>query len=287
MSAAMTDAYDYCAERVRLTDKDRYLAALFVPAEPRRHVLALLAFSAEIARVRDLVSDPLPGEVRLQWWRDLLEGRAHGAADASPLAQALVDTIERFSLPREALVNLIEARIFDLYDDPMPTLHDLEGYCGETCSALIQLSSIVLAGGTDPGTAVAAGHGGVAYALVGLMRSMAFHASRGQVFLPEDVLQRHGASAAGVLAGTATPEILAALADVRAAARQHLARLRELICEVPAVAAPAFLPCALVQPMLDRMDRHGYDPYRDAVDMPQWLKQWHLWRAAAKSRCMR
>lgn len=283
ISPAMNDAYQHAAERVRLLDKDRWLAGLFVPAARRPHVYALYAFSAEIARVRDVVSDPLPGEVRLQWWRDLIEGTAHGEANANPLAAALLDTVERFALPRAALVRLIEARIFDLYDDPMPSVNDLEGYAGDTSSALLQLAAIVLAGGDDPGTAEAAGHAGVAYALTGLLRAFPFHAARGQVFLPDDLLGRHGVARAAVLFGETSPGLIAALAETTALARDHLERTRGLIRRIAPATRPAFLPVALVEPYLKALEAPGRDPFRTVVDLPQWRKQWVLWRAARQA----
>ena len=69
------------------------------------------------------------GEIRLQWWRDALQGEARGDVRANPVAAALDDAIVRFRLPRQALVDLIDARVFDLYDDPMPTLNDSRGLC--------------------------------------------------------------------------------------------------------------------------------------------------------------
>ena len=68
----------------------------------------------------------------------------HGAASGNPVAAALLHTIKAHGLPRTAFDNYCEARIFDLYDDPMPSRNDLEGYCGETASALIQLASLIL-----------------------------------------------------------------------------------------------------------------------------------------------
>ncbi|MCK1974914.1 squalene/phytoene synthase family protein, partial [Bacillus safensis] len=101
-------------------------------------------FNTEIARIRELVHEPLPGEVRLQWWRDLINGEARGSAEAHPVAAALIGTIDKYELPRAAFDNYCEARIFDLYDDPMPSRNDLEGYCGETASAIIQLAGFIL-----------------------------------------------------------------------------------------------------------------------------------------------
>ena len=76
----MTTDFDHAAEIVRQYDKDRYLSALLAPGQYRPGLMALYAFNSEIARIRELVSEPLPGEVRLQWWRDLLEGTEHGVA---------------------------------------------------------------------------------------------------------------------------------------------------------------------------------------------------------------
>lgn len=273
----------YVMDAVRRLDRDRYLAGLFAPAPARPHLYALYAFSAEIARVRDVVSDPLPGEVRLQWWRDAIEGTGRGEVEAHPVASALLAAVDRFHLPRAALVRLIEARIFDLYDDPMPTTNDLEGYAGDTSSALIQLGAIILAEGSDPGTAEPAGHAGVAYAVTGLLRAFPFHAARGQVFLPEDLLVRHGVERADILSGRSSPGLLAALSELRTLARRHLDRTRASIGGVPPMAAPAFLPVALVEPYLSLMERRGYDPFRTTIDMATWRKQIVLWRAARRA----
>ena len=88
----MQDAYAHCEAVVRAADKDRFLAALFAPAALRRHLHALYAFNSEIARVRDAAREVLPGEIRLQWWRDALVGQARGEVNANPIAAALLDT---------------------------------------------------------------------------------------------------------------------------------------------------------------------------------------------------
>ena len=196
---------------MREADPDRYWASLFAPADKRPHLHALYAFNFEIARVRESVREALVGEIRLQWWRDALQGEARGDVRANPIAAALDDTIVQFRLPRQSLVDLIDARIFDLYDDPMPSLNDLEGYCGETSSSLIQLSSIILANGSNPGTADAAGHAGVAYAITGLLRAFPHHARQGQVYVPADILARHGVVREDIVTGRGGPGLKGAL----------------------------------------------------------------------------
>ncbi len=276
----MTDGFAHCEALVREHDRDRFLATQFAPADKRPHLYALYAFSFEVARVREAVSAPLAGEIRLQWWRDALTGPGHGDVSANPVAAALIATADRFRLPREALVALVDARVFDLYDDVLPTLNDLEGYCGETSSVLVRLASLVLADGADPGFAAQAGQAGVAYALAGLLRAFPWHAARGQVFLPADLMERHGIHRGTITAGQGGPGVDATLAELRTLARTRHGEA--FATPLPAAIAPAFLPAALVPAYLAAMQRRGYEPFRTVVDLPAWRRPWELWRASRR-----
>ncbi len=136
----MDENYRHCEALVRAADKDRFLATLFAPADKRGPLFALYAFNAEIASVRDRAREPMPGEIRLQWWRDVINGERTGEAAANPIAAALIDTVARFSLPKPRLLDLIEAHAFDLYDDPMPTFDALEGYIRHTSATVFDLA---------------------------------------------------------------------------------------------------------------------------------------------------
>ncbi|TXM91517.1 hypothetical protein FV223_14925, partial [Methylobacterium sp. WL116] len=209
-------AFRHCEDLVRAGDPDRYFATLFAPQAFRPHLFALYAFSLTVARVREAASNPMAGEIRLQWWRDALQGEARGDVKANPVAAALLDVIVARRLGRQPFVDLIDARVFDLYDDPMPRLNDLEGYCGETASALFRLASLILCDGTEPSGAAAAGHAGVAYGITGLLRAMPWHARAGQVYLPADVFRSHGVTREDIVTGRGGPGLRGACADLRA-----------------------------------------------------------------------
>jgi len=273
--------FDYCERLVREADKDRFLASLFAPAERRRDLLALYAFNADVAGIRDRAGEALPGAVRLQWWREALEGARGDEARAHPVAAALLDAMARHALPAADLVDLIEARTFDLYDDPMPTLGELETYARRTSSVLMALAARIL-GGPDGSVARVADPAGIAYALTGLMRVFAFHASRRQLYVPIDILGRHGVGADEVYAGRTTPALGAALAELRGHVRRHLTAINGPIAALPAAVVPALLPVALVPGHLGCMERRDYDPFRTVVEVPQWRRQWVLWRSARR-----
>jgi phytoene synthase len=230
--------------------------------------------------------NPLPGEVRLQWWRDVLTGEGRGDVTAHPVAAALLDVIGRHNLPIKPLIDLIDARVFDLYDDPMPSVADLEGYCGETSGAHHADGRLVLAEWRRSGrTGDLAGHAGMAYALTGLLRALPFHASRGQVFLPADMMKDHGVTRDDVLSARDTPGLRALLAELRDRARHHLSETRLAIGSIGPALAPALLPVCLVESYLRQMEAKGYAPFRTPVSIPDWRAIWTVWRAAQRARC--
>lgn len=269
----MQDAFAYCAEVVRATDRDRYLATLFAPVEKRGALYALYAFNSEVARVREVARQPLPGEIRLQWWSDVLRGERGDEAGANPVASALLAALERYQVASAKLIDLIDARRFDLYDEPMVTVADLETYARRTSSILFALAAQILSGEGES----AAEPAGIAYAIVGLLRALPLHAARHQLYVPMEMLKRYHVPTEDLFAGRTSAGLDAALADLRNLARNHLAASSERMPELPSGAQPAFLPVALVRPSLARLDRsNAFAP----PEIAPWHRQWLIWRAA-------
>jgi 15-cis-phytoene synthase len=178
---------------VRAASRERYLATLFAPQAKRESLFALYAFDAEIDRIRDLTLDPLPGEIRLQWWRDVANGERDGEARGHPVASALLQTVAAHYLPRSAFDAFCEARISDFYHDVMPDQRALEAYLGATQSAVIQLAAMVLDRDLAKEASEAAGHAGVALGLVKMLRQLPLIRRRGQGFVPQTILAAAGA----------------------------------------------------------------------------------------------
>lgn len=276
--------YAYCEVIVRRDDPDRWLASFFVPRAARTSFHALLAFSLEIARVREIVSEPLLGEIRFQWWRDAIEGSGHGDVRANPVAVALLDSIERYGLPVAPLLALIDARQFDLYDEPMDRIESLETYARATCSGLFSQASFILDPDNSADALGCAEHAGIAYALTGILRALPWHSARGQVLVPLEILARHGADRADLTAGRASEGVLAALAELRAVVRTHMETFHLRLPGLQETSRAAFLAASLCEPYLLQMEKPGYDPFKTLVALPQWRRQWILWRASKNWR---
>jgi len=273
----MRDAFAYCAELVRTADRDRFLSALFAPAECRAALHALYAFNVEVARVREVAREPLPGEIRLQWWSEVVNGERAEEAAANPVASALLAVIERHRLAVPALTALLDARRFDLYDDAMARLADLEAYARKTSSTLFAFAAQILAGAEAEATDAVATSAGIAYAIAGLIRAFPLHAARRQLYVPLELIERQGVEPQDIFAGRSSKNLRAALAELQAIARRHLFAAHQQIATLPDAALPAFLPVALVRPSLDRLARR--DPFAPA-ELSPWRRQWLIWRAA-------
>jgi phytoene synthase len=274
----MQSNFDYCAMLVREADRDRYLATLFAPAEHRDGLFALYAFNVEIAQVRDKAREPLPGEIRLQWWREMLEGARDGEAAANPVAAALKETLAQYGFVAAPLLELIDARIFDLYDEPMATLADLELYAIRTQSPLFAMAAGILSRGAALPELFTL-DAGVAYTIGGLLSSFGRHSARRQLYVPLEILDRHGVNREDIFAGEESQSLLAALADMRAVARSHLKAAQANMKSAPPEILPTFLPLAMVGAQLRRMDRSNYQPFA-FEPIAQWRRQWLMWRAA-------
>lgn len=266
------------AALVRETDKDRHIASLFAPADRRGDLLALHAFDIELARIPQLAKQQMAGEIRLQWWREAVDGSNVHEAEANPVAASLMQIVARRNLPRGALHAMIDARGSELFPEPFSTVEDMLVWCDGLYAAQLRLAARILEPASAPGADTLAIEAGRVLGITQLLMSFAARAAAGQCIVPLDILSRHGATPGEVTAGQATPGVIAALADMRALARDYLARAEPSWRAAPASLRPAFLLLALVAPRLQLLDASAAMPFA-AGDVPQWKRMWRMWRA--------
>ena len=251
----------YCGAEVHRHDPDRFLAALYATPAQRESLLTLYAFNIEIAKVRESVSEPMLGEIRLQWWREALEeAYAGGPVRRHAVSEPLAELVRTRGLTRAHFDRLIDARAFDLYDEPPKTTDDLIGYAESTSSTLVWLALEAL-GAAHP-AALAAGRAvGIAWALVGLLRAMPHHLRQGRIYLPQDLEAEFAVDRRALSELKRTPQLAAAVRALAGRARGYLIEARTLRREVPPDALPALLPAVLADGHLRRLARAGFDVF--------------------------
>jgi 15-cis-phytoene synthase len=274
----MISNFSHCRDIVRAHDRDRYLATLFAPAERRDAVYALYAFNHEIVRVREAAREPMPGEIRLQWWREVLLGERESEAAAHPVAAALRETIARHGLDRDRLIGLVDAHTFDLYDEPFAMLDEFDNYAAlSEGSVLGTVAQILGAAGAAVNTLVR--HAGIAATIATSLTMLPLYASRRQIFIPREVMERHALIPESIPARQESEALKAALSEMRRHARRQLQAATFEAGEVPIAISPALLPLATVGPQLRRMERRGYAPFAPELLSPL-RRQWLIWRAS-------
>ncbi|KFC69998.1 Phytoene synthase [Devosia sp. LC5] len=277
------ESFSYAAADLRSNDRDRYLATLVLNGAARDAVTALYAFNADVASVRDRVTNPAPGEIRLQWWADALDEQGHGDVRQNPVADALLDTMARYRIPAGTLQRLIAARRFDLYDDPMPDLESFEGYAGETTSTLYQLAAMILNDGEPVETGDAAGHLGVAHAMIGHLRAFGYTVSQGRIMLPWSIFAANGVQEREIFSGQESEGLVEALGQITELAQGHLAKAEAAIVALPGKLKPAFAPIAMLKAQLVQLDKSP-NAFTPAADEPDWRKITRLMWWALRNR---
>lgn len=252
----------YCAAELRRNDPERFLTALLAPPDRREDLFALYAFNHEVAKTAEVVSEPILGQIRLQWWRESLDGIYAGTPRRHYAVEPLARAIERAGLPRADFDRLIDARDGqDLDDAPPATLAALETYAAATGGAPVALALRLL--GAEEAETLAAGEAaGTAYALAGLLRALPFQLRRGRHVLPPDLLARHGIAEFELRNRQPPARLPAALAEIAALAAGYVADARKRAPLVPRAMRSPLLHASLADLHLRRLRRRGYDVFR-------------------------
>ncbi|MCZ2328581.1 phytoene/squalene synthase family protein [Bartonella sp. F02] len=254
----MTNFLSHCLEVLRAADRDRYISVLFAPQKKREALAALYAFNVEISRIRESVSDPFIGEMRLRWWYDSIANNEIQQNANNPIMNQLLTTITLYNLPRKVFLHYCDARIFDLYSDSMATIHDLESYYNKTASAILHLSCQILDSDISQNFSDVCKHGGIAQALSGLLRLLPLMQSRYQSYFPSDMLKAVGVEREELERNCVNNEQKKRIIEaIIALSQDHYLKFYEQFIALPKILKPAFLPLAITPASLQKAIRLG------------------------------
>lgn len=252
----MNLALSPAAQLVQKLDRDRFATVLFAPQGAREPLFALYALNIELANIRTQVREPQAGLIRLQWWREVLEGGRDPEARPHPIAWAA----RQLPLVSTDFEPLLTARESDLEPAPFADLAAVEDYARATAGCLARLACTLL--GTEGH--LAAEQVGTAFALVGLARAMAFHHGTGWSALPGGAKVDRAANRA-------------ALAPITARAAQLLDQAQATA--YPRAALPVLLVGTLARRHLQVLAAAGGDPFDSSVSRPRPMPLRLLWQS--------
>lgn len=244
---------EYCTRELRSADPDRWLTTLFAPDERRPGLHALYAFNAEIARAREVVSQPMIGQIRLQWWREAWEGIWENRPRNHPVVTALHAHCR--NLDREDVFTLIDARETDMEMVPPADMNALLKYAEASSTPLMRMACTILEERIDDEILRPAG---TAYALTGILRATSHLAAQHRVYLPADWLADAGLTPESLYQAGLGPAAIAVIAEVGKAAEMLFVSLRQRRISRRAMAA--ILPATIARTHLRQLAGAGFNP---------------------------
>jgi phytoene synthase len=256
---------------VRRYDNDRFICSLFAPAAEREALWSIYAFNLEVARIRELVTQPLLGHVRLRWWVDALDAIYDRRAPNHPVALALGETIQRYRVDRRHLDKVIAGRAFDLEDSAPASLAELVDYADAT-SAAVSSAALDVLGEGHFAMREAARDVAVAWALIGLVRAVPFHARFRRTYLPADLNREAGLDIFALFESGPVPGLREVAKHLLETAGEHLRHARAHREDVTTAALPVLLPATLADLYLARLATAGYDPFDPELRRPLPLR---------------
>ena len=268
------------AASVRRNDPDHFLCALFAPADKREALCLLAAFQHELTRARAATSTPMTGLIRLQWWRDVVEGATAGTAPrqhevALPLALA----IQAGTFAADDLLAMVDAREAEMEED-MPGAEALGAFLRGSSGGHAVAAGRLL--GAPPAAAPALQATGAGYGMALLLRHVGSMAAQGRCLLPADRLEEHALTPADVVRDPAQPGITLVARRLAEESLASLAEARRALANVlPRSAVAAALPGRLAARDLKRVLAPGWSP----IEVPpprgladRWAVIWGGWR---------
>ncbi len=229
--------------------------------------------------MRDLAREPLPAEMRLQWWSEVLSGERDADAAGNPVAAALRDAAVRFNMPIAPFMELIDAHRFGVYDEPMRSLEALDSYAAKTSGTIFHMAEWILQEGAERERSRCAIEAGQAEAIAFILANLGRHAARHQLYVPMELLRRHRVQVNSIWELRSTSELRSALAELRVRAVRHLSELASRGASANQAIWPAFLSLAPLRPWLRSQEGADYDLFRPPEMSPFW-RQWRIWQAA-------
>jgi NADH dehydrogenase [ubiquinone] 1 alpha subcomplex assembly factor 6 len=258
--------FDYCAAQVREYDYHRYFAATLASADARRGLIALYAFNLEIASVRERVSEAILGQMRLQWWRDTIGEIYGGTVRNHAVVSEIARAIAAYDLPRQGFERMIDARMFDLEDEPPEDSAALMTYASATSGQLAAMSALVCG---EPGFVAGAEAVGRSWALSGLLRALPYHAAQRRVYLPKNILRECGLSPDDVM----ERRIASQMREAVAAIATLIGHSEAGYVGIPRPARPAVAYGAHATLYLRNLEKAGYDVYADRLEPSRFRAQ--------------
>jgi phytoene synthase len=277
---------EYCHQKASRSGSSFYYSFLFLPEQQRKAITALYAFCREVDDIVDESTDAHIARVKLQWWRDTMKN-TFGGEPEHPVQHALVTVIDRYRLPLELFLEIIDGMEMDLDNQRYPTFKELSLYCYRAASA-VGLMAAEIFGYQDRSTPKYAYNLGMAFQLTNILRDVQEDAARGRIYIPLDELQRFNVEEHDILQSNYSTAVRTLLEFQAQRALEYYDKAYALLSEQDRYAQrTGLIMAAIYQRLLKTIADKNYQVMAGRISLNPIHKLWLAWNTARKERLRR
>jgi phytoene synthase len=272
----LPESYAFCEKVARSQAKNFYYSFLLLSPEQRQAMCAIYAFMRYCDDLSDDegIADRAGAIAR---WRGDLECALAGAAPGNPLWPAFVDSVERYKIPHQYFLDMIEGVSSDLEPRRIQTFDELYDYCYHVAS-VVGLTIIHIFGFDSPDALKLAEKCGLAFQLTNILRDVREDIEKQRIYLPQEDLER-----LHVTAVKDSPEMRKLLAFEADRAREYFRESAPLVGMIHRRSRPSLRALiGIYARLLEKITESGYDVFAQRIRVPAWEKVWILGRSRWK-----
>ena len=274
---------DYCQQKAAGSGSSFYYSFLFLPDEQRKAITALYAFCREVDDVVDECTDEHIARIKLQWWRETMQNTYRDNPE-HPVQHALTGVIERYRLPLEYFLEIIDGMEMDLDYHRYPTFKELSLYCYRAAS-VVGLMAAEIFGYQDRGTQKYAYNLGMAFQLTNILRDVREDAARGRIYIPLDELQQFNVHESDILQYKTSAQVRALLEFQAQRAQEFYDKAYSLLSDQDRYAQrTGLIMAAIYQQLLKTMANRNFDVMGGRISLNPFHKLWLAWNTARKEK---
>ncbi len=274
----------YAGHETRKFDRDRFLCSLFAPASSLEDIHTILAFNIEISKSREMVSDGLLGEMRLQWWRDIVSSIClqDTVFDTDHyLVSGLQSIIQKYKLKCGLFTDLINARSRDMIDDAPKNEAELTSYSYGTTAVLNRILIEIMCQSNESlskNLIKISNHAGIAWSITGIIRASSVLSKYKRIYIPVSLMEKNNFTIYEFQSQKVTQGIKAAIGQLVSLARNEINQARKVPIDFDKrTYLPVLLQLSLADMYLSRIKSFNFDPFEPKIEKGRLIRQLKLY----------
>ncbi len=273
----------YCQDKAAKSGSSFYYSFLFLPPEQKQAIIALYAFCREVDDVVDECDDPSVARIKLEWWRSEINNLFENAPQ-HPVTQALTTSIDRYNLPKEHFLEIIDGMAMDLDQFSYDSFKELSLYCYRVAS-VVGLMAAEIFGYQDRQTLKYAHNLGIAFQLTNIIRDVAEDSTRGRIYLPADEMKQFGVAVDDILQLKMSDSVRQLIEFQTQRAKDYYQKAFELLPESDRFQQRSgLIMAAIYRKTLDEIEADGFNVLERRISLTPLRKLWIAWGSARREK---